>query len=335
MNSTYSSRRDKSPGPAAHRKPQTPLSSGICLACGSRRPEALITAPDRFFARATEYHLLRCSECGLAWLADPPSTEELPSHYGPSYDAFIRRAKSTDPTRQWKSAVDTLFLYKSGGSLLDVGCGSGSFLKTVPPGMWHRNGLEMSAECAKEAREGLEGDVLAEDIIGAKFPAESYDAITCFHVLEHLYAPKLVLANFHRWLKPGGILCLRVPNIDASEAKVFRSFWYPLELPRHLFHFSPNSLNRLASAVGFRREFVRTYRMSFCEYSFAYALDAMLKKIGISRCPLAHREPPSLSWRIVRKLFRISVLPVISYAMAATGGGQVIDAVFRKPEAAQ
>src|ERR1035438_10453930 len=72
--------------------------------------------------------------------------------------------------------------------------------------------------------------------------AESFDVITCFDVLEHLYEPRKVMARVGEWLKPGGIFYVLVPNVDSAEARAFGSYWHGLELPRHLFHYSPASL---------------------------------------------------------------------------------------------
>ena len=86
---------------------------------------------------------------------------------------------------------------------------------------------------------------------------ESFDVITCFDVLEHLYEPRRVMAKVGEWLKPGGIFYVLVPNVDAAEARVFGSYWHGLELPRHLFHYSPASLKFLAELGGAPGSFAR------------------------------------------------------------------------------
>ena len=85
-----------------------------------------------------------------------------------------------------------------------------------------------------------------------RFRRESFDVITCFDVLEHLYEPRQVMARVGEWLKPGGIFYVLVPNVDSAEARVFGSYWHGLELPRHLFHYSPASLKFLAESAGLR-----------------------------------------------------------------------------------
>ena len=78
----------------------------------------------------------------------------------------------------------------------------------------------------------------------APFQPNTFDAITCFDVLEHMHHPREVLVKVREWLKPGGVFYTFLPNIDSAESRIFRSYWCGLELPRHLYHFSPSSLGK-------------------------------------------------------------------------------------------
>ncbi len=73
-----------------------------------------------------------------------------------------------------------------------------------------------------------------------------------------------------RWLKPGGVLYIQVPNIEGFEAHIFKSYWYGLELPRHLWHFSPESLRRLLMTAGLEEIFVHTTPDSYVQKSVRY-----------------------------------------------------------------
>ena len=90
----------------------------------------------------------------------------------------------------------------------------------------------MSAECAKTAEARSGAQVFVGNILDAPFPPESFDVITCFDVLEHLYEPRRVMARVSEWLKPGGMFYVLVPNVDSAEARVFGSYWHGLELPQ-------------------------------------------------------------------------------------------------------
>jgi len=250
-------------------------------------------------------------------------------HYGTAYDKAISQGGDSSP-EHWRGRNETLAKYKACGNILDLGCSSGSFLSSLPAGKWNLFGIEMSAEVAKKAKDRCGVDIFVGDILDADFPEASFDAITCFHVFEHLYRPKEILKRVSYWLKPGGIFYTIMPNIDSAAAHVFKSYWYALELPRHLFHYSPASLAYLANAVGLKTTSLRTEREVFFEQSSRYILDDTLKKIGIKRQPLATAPAPGLPFRILRKAFRMTALPVIRTAIGFAGDRESIHAIFSK-----
>lgn len=271
---------------------------------------------------------MRCPSCSLVWLDNPPSPEEMGQHYGEDYDRWIGGA-GEDPNH-WRERRDVLLQHKSGGAILDLGCSAGGFLTSLKGSGWKLHGIEMSDEVARKAEARCGAQVFVGDILDAPFAPESFDAITCFHVFEHLYHPREVLARVSKWLKPGGIFYTMMPNIDSAGAHIFKSYWYALELPRHLYHFSPRSLTNLAHSVGLEAVSVTTHREVFIEYSTRYLVDGACEKLGISRTPLAKTGRPGLPWRVVRKGFRLTVLPVLTALASTAGDGESIHAIFRK-----
>ena len=132
------------------------------------------------------------------------------------------------------------------------------------------------------------------DILEAPFRRESFDVITCFDVLEHLYEPRQVMTRVSEWLKPGGIFYVLVPNLDSAEARVFGSYWHGLELPRHLFHYSPAALKFLAASAGLREVSLETRRNPAVGTSLRYVWDDVFGAVGIPRTPVAYRSEPGL-----------------------------------------
>jgi 2-polyprenyl-3-methyl-5-hydroxy-6-metoxy-1,4-benzoquinol methylase len=307
-------------------------STGVqsCPGCGSETPETVLTAPDRFHGRDQVYRLVRCSSCGLVRLYDPPPPSEMGQHYGVDYDRAIASAGETDD--RWRERREELLRYKSGGAILDLGCSSGAFLASLDRSSWKLYGIEMSDAVARQAEARCGADVFVGDILDAPFAPGSFDAITCFHVFEHLYQPKEVLAKVFEWLKPGGIFYTMMPNIDSAGRRIFGSYWYALELPRHLYHFSPASLTRVGESVGLQATSVTTHREVFIEASVRYIVDEGCRKIGFTRVPLARAKVPSIPFRVVRKMFRLTVFPVLSGLASFAGDGESIHAIFSKPE---
>jgi 2-polyprenyl-3-methyl-5-hydroxy-6-metoxy-1,4-benzoquinol methylase len=299
-----------------------------CIACGNRHSAHYLWAPDRYHGRKDMYQLVRCSSCSLVWLKNPPKAEDMGEHYGPDYDRSVAAA-GKDP-RRWRDRCAIVKQYKSTGAVLDLGCSTGGFLAGLEEASWKKYGIEMSAEVAREAHARTGAEVFVGDILDAHFAPSSFDVITCFHVFEHLYHPREVLAKVFEWLKPGGIFFTMMPNIDSAGVRIFKSYWYALELPRHLFHFSPKSLRVLAEAVGLEEVSVTTNREVFIEASTRYIMDELLWKVGIHPTPLSKAWAPGISFRVVRKIFRLTVLPLLNGLASFAGDGESIHALFRK-----
>jgi SAM-dependent methyltransferase len=195
---------------------------------------------------------------------------------------------------------------------------------------WQLNGIEISAPSAEKARARSGAQVFVGDIVEAPFPPESFDVITSFDVLEHLYHPRQTMEKVWEWLKPDGIFYVVIPNILSWEARIFRSYWYGLELPRHLSHFSPESLRNLLASVGFREESLETPPIHYLEYSTRYLCDDILRKVGFSRPPLSAGTNPGIPWRVVRKALRLTILALFGGTASLAGAGPSMEAIFRK-----
>lgn len=307
------------------------FSSGraACPVCTAPHPIPWLSAPDRFNGRTKQYQLLRCSSCSMVWLDDPPSKAEMGDHYGSDYDRVISyAAKAPD---HWFGRRDELRRLKpSGGAVLDLGCASGGFLSTLKGPSWKLYGIEMSEDAASTARNRCGAEVFVGDVLDAPFAAASFDAITCFNVFEHVYEPGAVLARVSEWLKPGGVFFTMMPNIDSAGARIFKSYWYALELPRHLHHFSPATLRKITQSVGLEEVFLIAQRDLYFEASVRYIVDDYLKRFGVSRPPLAKATEPGLPFRIVRKMFRLTFLNLFKATASFAGDGEMIYAAFSK-----
>jgi SAM-dependent methyltransferase len=250
-------------------------------------------------------------------------------HYTDAYHKLISTAGDNSPGR-WGFRREAIAQFKQSGALLDLGCSSGSFLQSLCGKAWDLYGIEMSAESARKAEAGTGAKVFVGDILDAQFSPGSFDVITCFDVLEHLYEPRRVMAKVAEWLKPEGIFYVLVPNVDSAEGRVFGSYWHGLELPRHLFHYSPASLKYLAESAGLREVSLETRRNPAVGTSLRYVWDDVFRVLGFSRTPVAYRTEASLPRRAARKLARLTVLRLLLALAPLVGAGESIHAVFRK-----
>jgi SAM-dependent methyltransferase len=301
-----------------------------CSACGQGEAVHWLRAPDRLHGRSQLYTLLRCSQCSLVWLEDPPRLEEMADHYGPDYHRLVQQAAESSPGR-WRRYAQILGRYKQEGTLLDLGCSSGAFLESLKGGPWRLYGVELSTDAAEKARARTGAEIFAGDVANAPFRPNTFDAITCFDVLEHMHHPREVLVKVREWLKPGGVFCTFLPNIESAEARIFRSYWGGLEVPRHLYHFSPSSLRTLAESVELKALCLKTISNSQIEYDVRYVCDDVLRRVGFPRNPVSAGVTHSLAGKVIRKVVRMTLSNPFSAICSAFGLGQSIQAILQKP----
>lgn len=136
------------------------------------------------------------------------------------------------------------------GELLDVGCGSGSFLKIAKTVGWSVQGIDVDEKAVEAAKaEKIDARVGGIDLFEGQ--SELFDVITMSHVIEHVHDPRRTLKACWDLLKPGGTLWMESPNMDSRGRELFGRNWRGLEPPRHLVLFSTRTMSKLLRDVGF------------------------------------------------------------------------------------
>lgn len=302
-----------------------------CPICGSNESFKYLSSPDRYHGREAEYTLLRCAACQCVWTTNPPKPEEMGEHYSNDYHVLMAASAESKSGRRWQEHRKIILNLKQCGDILDVGCSSGSFLASMKSDAWRLHGIEMDRANAERARQASGADVFIGDIMQAPFAENSFDVITAFDVIEHMYNPQEFLRKVVYWLRPGGIFFARVPNIDSMESHLFGRYWYGLELPRHLFHFSLRSMRQLADSVGVHDVRVSARSSgSHAGHSLRYVRASALRQIGIISTPMAKARRPSFLWRVVRKLFQLTFVKSLVWVASKTNAGVIIDVILRK-----
>jgi 2-polyprenyl-3-methyl-5-hydroxy-6-metoxy-1,4-benzoquinol methylase len=142
-------------------------------------------------------------------------------------------------------------------SLLDVGAGTGDFLWVAEKQGWKISGVEPSRLAKHKAKEkGLE---LYTDL--DQLPQQKFDVITLWHVLEHLPDLDRQISKLIGLLSDSGTLVVAVPNFKSYDANFYKSFWAAYDVPRHLWHFSRNSIEVIFAKYGMK--VVKTKPMIF------------------------------------------------------------------------
>jgi SAM-dependent methyltransferase len=187
--------------------------------------------------------LRRCSQCGTAvTVAPPPPPEAYESPPNP------RLSRLAAPILARFDRARLRLLGAARGSLLDVGAGRGRFVAAARGAGWAARGIEPSARGVEAAREVYGVQLERASLADA---SGEYDAVTLWHVLEHLDDPGAGIARVFGLLPPGGLLLVGVPNLASVQARIGRERWFHLDLPRHRTHFTPAGLRALLGRHGF------------------------------------------------------------------------------------
>lgn len=259
-----------------------------CIVCGNASWRFLYPAKDRMFRQSGLFSEYQCTACGFVRLNPQPSVEELNKYYPSqtyySYNAaakqsffgVLRRYLITHPLPGGLLQVPAM-PGKKAGKILDIGCGSGDTLSILKDIGWDVYGMDIDKHAIAAAKKRGLGNVALgtyKDI--ARYPDNYFDAIRMYHVIEHLDDPGLCVRLARRKLRKGGELIIGTPNIDSLVAKLFRSRWYNLDAPRHLFLFTPKTLCRIIKKNGYSNISVSFMSAGGWVGSIQYALSDVL-----------------------------------------------------------
>lgn len=225
-----------------------------CPVCQGTQFENPITCVDHT-ASGEMFHVKHCARCGLGITSPRPKENEAArfyksdtyiSHTGASRGLFdsiyliIRHL-----TTYWKFGLVAPFLKHN--PLLDFGCGTGTFLSTVRARKKEVMGIEPSPEARKKIDSAIQVWPALTDL-----PEKTFDVITLWHVLEHVYTFRETLRALKNRLSADGALFIAVPNHASADARHYGSNWAAYDVPRHLWHFSKESMAMFLQQEGLR-----------------------------------------------------------------------------------
>ncbi len=206
------------------------------------------------------FEIWECADCSLRFTQNvPDETSIAPYYQSANYVSHSNTKKGIinrlyhvvrNYTLGRKRALVKNTTHVKEGRLLDVGAGVGAFAYTMQKAGWQVTGLEPDETARANA---LKNFRLHLDTLDAlhQLPDNSYNAITMWHVMEHVHDVHGYFKTFHRILKPGGRLIIAVPNYTSKDADIYGKHWAAYDVPRHLYHFSPTSMEMLAHKSGF------------------------------------------------------------------------------------
>jgi SAM-dependent methyltransferase len=251
-----------------------------CAVCGETKTTVWRVAPDNLVGGNRVFTAVRCVRCGLVRLSPRPDVETMDRAYAATTYA---RAEGESGTEELGKRLDTFFIKQAGraliaygsntpGRLLDVGCGDGRFLAAMQTQGWTVEGLETDPVAAGLARRRTGATIHETYLENAPIAGGTFDMVSLLHVLEHVPDPRETLTVAWNALRPGGTLVLALPNVGCMESEIFGVVWYPLDLPRHYWGFTPHTLTRLAEECGYAVTGLRYFPFLFAPQSLRYII---------------------------------------------------------------
>lgn len=236
------------------------MASQPCSICGSTHCSKNFSVKD-FSVTKEDFMLNSCKQCGFLFTVDAPAQSDISRYY--QSDVYIShtdgnkglieqlyqlvRKKTLVGKRKLVAGISR----KQKGNVLDYGCGTGAFLNEMKISGWQVSGIEPDSGARKRAEQLVGSKIgLPEEL--SELPSGQYDVITMWHVLEHVHELNWTIEQLKRLLKENGKLFIAVPNHHSFDARHYGSFWAAYDVPRHLYHFSPDTISLLMEKNGLK-----------------------------------------------------------------------------------
>lgn len=304
-----------------------------CPACGGRLLAWRSVPTAEPGLGPPRYDLLRCSRCGTAVTTGAAAPELYETGaYAPGAPRLARAAapilRAFDRQRLHLLAT----VASPPARLLDAGAGRGRFVASALAAGYRASGIEPSRRGA-EAAAAAGIPVGRTTISRAVIEDSSLDAVTLWHVLEHLDDPGAALERIASWLTPGGVLLVGVPNLASLQARLGGERWYHLDVPRHRVHFTPRGLDALLRSRGF--ETLSTHHL-LAEHNPFGMWQSLLSRVTAHPSyvyNLLKHNAPARSLDLLITLLALPLAPLAALAEAAAalaGAGGTIAVLARR-----
>lgn len=288
----------------------------------------------RDFITGHDFTVAHCDQCGFDVTTPQPGAQDMAAYYPSGYYGATEDRRFPDIIEKLQNALYTLRVReveavanKEPGRVLDVGCGRGVLLQEFRRRGWEVQGTELSEQAASYARNTFNIPVEIGSLETLQFPPNHFDAVTLWHVLEHVGNPRALLAEINRILKPDGVLLVAVPNFGSLEARVAKDKWFHLDVPRHVTHFSQATLESALNDGGFDVRHTSGFAPEYDFFSFIQSV--------LNLCKLRHNllydivrgkqakvlsGEPTPWWQVAASLVLGAILAILSVPATLLAG---------------
>lgn len=230
-----------------------------CPVCGSDKINPLLTVKDHSVSKE-EFVVWQCSNCSLRFTQDVPDEASIGRYYQSSDyishtntdKGLINKIYQRVRKHTLNQKADLIIGETAKqGKILDIGSGIGAFLNTMQKKGWETVGIEPD-EGARQQAKNLFDLHLNETNVLEQLSANSFEAITLWHVLEHVHQLHSYVERLKLLLKPNGKIFIAVPNYESADSLIYKLYWAAYDVPRHLYHFAPKSIEALMQQHGLK-----------------------------------------------------------------------------------
>ena len=240
--------------------PQPDTEGVTCYACGSETYVPFIEAEDDLTGKPGRFRFVQCARCALVYQSPRIPAASIADWYD---DEYIAHRKKSDfgpltPLYRWAmdrhdrrklALVDRYVQLNPGSTVLDLGCGAGTFLAMLKArtgatavGVDFKDLSHLPAMASIEFHCGKPRD--------QSFGARRFDLITLWHFLEHDYEPRATLARAREWLAPRGLMVIEVPRLDSVSFRLYGDRWPGLQAPQHTVLYTRETLKSMVTRAG-------------------------------------------------------------------------------------
>jgi len=236
-----------------------------CPICNAASIRPVLTAKD-YTVSHKEFEIWECETCTLRFTQYVPDVIAINAYY--QSENYISHSNTNEglvnrlyhfvrkQTLARKRRLVVTTTKNPEGKLLDIGAGTGAFVQHMQLNGWQATGLEPDEKARQRAAEAHEVNLLPIEEL-ASLSSDTFDAVTMWHVLEHVHALHDCINRLKEIIKPGGFVFIAVPNYTCYDANVYKSYWAAYDVPRHLYHFSPASMKQLFEIHGLKLRSVK------------------------------------------------------------------------------
>lgn len=231
-----------------------------CPFCGSEQIQRILLVRDHTVT-GEEFPIFHCRQCSGRFTQDVPGAHEISRYY--QSEEYVSHSETREGiihnlyhrirkrTLNQKLHLVQKYTKRQTGQVLDLGCGTGAFLNRMKEGGWEVRGLEPDPGAREKARELYGLNIEAPETL-SRLPPSGFQAITLWHVLEHVHSLHDYLDRIKELISKDGAIFIAVPNYTSFDAQHYQQYWAAYDVPRHLYHFSPACMMGILNSHGLK-----------------------------------------------------------------------------------